>query len=85
MVAELEVEVEAGLEQLEVPFGEPGALGLGVRSGDPGERFAVPQVEGAGEQRTGEGAVAGGAGPVGVGGEAAGDAEVEGAGGVRMA
>lgn len=83
VVADLQVEVEAGLQQLEAPFGEPGALGLGVRAGDPGEGLALPQVEGAGQERAGEGAVPGGAGAVGVGGEAAGDAEVEGGGGAQ--
>lgn len=78
VVADLQVEVEAGLQQLEAPFGEPGPLGVGVRAGDSGQGFAVPEVQGAGEQRTGQGAVPGGAGRFGVGGEAAGDAEVQG-------
>lgn len=83
VVADLQVEVEAGLQQRQAPFGEPGALGLGVRAGDPGEGLALPQVQGAGQERAGEGAVPGGAGAVGVGGEAAGDAEVEGGGGAQ--
>ncbi|GAA3097708.1 hypothetical protein GCM10020254_48840 [Streptomyces goshikiensis] len=78
VVADLQVEVQAGLQQLDAPFGEPGPLGLGVRAGDSGEGFAVPEVQGAGEEGTGEGAVPGGAGLLGVGGQGAGDAEVEG-------
>lgn len=43
VAALLQVHVEAGLEQAEAPFLQAGALGLGVRAGDVGERLAVPQ------------------------------------------
>ena len=45
VAAQLQVEVEPGLEELEPPLLQPGALGLGVRPGHAGQRLAVPQAQ----------------------------------------
>lgn len=59
VAADLQVQVQAGLGELESPLLQPAALILGVRAGHGGQSFAVPQAERLVEQGAGLGAVAG--------------------------
>lgn len=58
VAALFEVEVEAGFEEDQAPLLQAGPLGLGVRAGDSGQGFAVPQVEGLVQERAGPAQVA---------------------------
>ncbi len=80
MTAHLQVQVEPGLQQLEAPFLQAGALVLGVRPRHVGQRLAVPQSEGLVDQHPGLAAVAGGTRLLRLGGQFLGHGEVEGLG-----
>ncbi len=77
VVADLQVEFEAGLDEGEPPLVQAGALGVGVRAGEAGERFAVPQGQRGVEEFAGPAAVARGLGLLRLGGELLGVVVVE--------
>lgn len=64
---DLQVEFEAGLQQGQPPLVEAGALGVGVRTGEAGQRFAVPLCERGVEEFAGPAAVTCGLGLLGLG------------------
>ncbi len=67
VVAEVEVEFQARLQEGEVPFLQAGALVVGVGAGEVGQGFAVPQGEGGVQEVAGGVVVSGGAGVLGFG------------------
>lgn len=50
MVAEFEVQVEAGFPELEPPLLEPETLVLGERTGDVGQCLALPECQSPAEE-----------------------------------
>ena len=79
VAADLQIEVEPGLDEEQVPLLQPGALGLRVRAGQSGQRFAVPQVQRLDDQLAGPAPVAGVLCLLGLGGQLLGQLGVEGA------
>ncbi|GGZ14169.1 hypothetical protein GCM10010327_51470 [Streptomyces nitrosporeus] len=78
VVAHLQVQVQAGLDELEAPFLQAGALVVGVGPGDGGQHLAVPQAEELDDQRARPVPVPAGAGLLGLGRQVLGGGEVEG-------
>ncbi|GAA3481011.1 hypothetical protein GCM10018966_055420 [Streptomyces yanii] len=77
VAADLQIQVEPGLGELEPPLGEPGALVLGVGARDGGQRFAVPQRQRLVEQGAGPAPVPARPRLLRVGGQLLGRREVE--------